>query len=897
MKLKTNKTKLSLALTAILLLPLGLSAYAEQPEMNYFVYDGFNIDITETNPRNTIYPQKDGQIITQDNTTVVNFNPDSPGVVQPQQVFGGYYVGNQSSDVTNTHVLFKNGTNGNNMVGAMVQIRGAIQSPININASGTVTVEDGVIKGSINGAAVRSAFGTNPNSFDSTISAEGELIINGGTVSTISGALVAVGSEYNDTQVKGKIIFNGGTVTGFMYGAYTGNNINHAEGLIEVNGGEFRRSVRGVNAASGSESYIKGTIVVNGGTFKENVDGALSESLVKYISNSEGIVFVNDGVLESGVRGAIALTAKTVDVTDNTSQAKGIIDISGGKIDNKIIGSWAWAKGKVIGESDINFQGGTFTGATFYSNQVTMPTADEQATDDIRRDVFLRNSSITLGQDANITNPDLVMLGGYVDGRVRSKDLFTNNRLEFHGKPLTLSTLGNFSNYNLYLNDANSQLVNTDSALITVTKNLHSEDTWTIDEATGDRVVTVNKPTILLKGISGEKRVVGGEYVHLLSLTDGAKITTGDYAITDGELTEVANLSDFFELGETHELQVGLASKVEVEYEIDDENQYVTARFVTPKEIDEELVEANVQPMVADRLAALMNITRKHGLQDPAMRDLVHGKVTPFVLMQGGRDRYQLDSHITADTFDALIGAGYKQNALSIAGYISYGYDDYKSYNNTSLGQVKGKGHNSSYGIGFSGIYEFNEALYADFGAQVGRIKTTYSSNDILTGGGTFANYNSKSTYFSGYVGGGYVHSLNKTSRLDTSLRYMYSHIGSDTVTIDGDTIDFGGLTSSIAEIKTRYEVDVTDESTFNASLGYQYEFDAKGDARIAGIAVNAPGLKGSTGVVGIGYEYQPYSENEDSFLNRSKINIDAQGYFGKRRGGNIAITYRYMFD
>lgn len=892
MKLKTNKTKLSLALSTLLLMSLAATSYAGVSGGEPLFYDGKNTSLLTQD--NSIYPMKDGQYITNNNLVIVDFDPNSPNITIPKYIFGGYTKGDSEVDVINTSIELINGSNTAEVVGAGVEFDTNLHGvPVTVDAIGSVIVRDGSW-GDISGAMTR-GININYDFSGSKITAIGSVLVEGGELrNTLTGATILSQSLTADTFAKGNLVINGGSVDSFVYGVYAHAKTTEAEGYVEINDGLFTFNVYGVLTANTDESRMKGHVKMTGGEIKARLHGVYSNNKTTSVSIADSQMDISGGLVEGDAWASVAYINEKGTNRDSYAQAKGTLNMSGGTVKGSLQSAWASGMKSADAIGKMTLTGGEFKGKQIFVSRARIDHFPGQTEN--YGTISTTHSYLKIGENATLSNPNLSIWGGFISGNVITKDAVTGNVFDFHGKPLQVDQLGNFAEYNLYVNDSNSNLINADTAMITVKKELHSEDTWAIDGATGQKIVTKNHPSILLKGISGEKMMRVGDQIHLLS-ADGAVVSMGDRNVASGSLVEIENLSEFFAPGETHELQMGLANVIEVEYEIDDETNMVTAKVVSEKEIDEELVEANVQPMVADRLAALMNITRKHGLQDPAMRDLVHGKVTPFVLMQGGRDRYQLDSHITADTFDALIGAGYKQNALSIAGYISYGYDDYKSYNNTTLGQVKGKGHNSSYGIGFSGIYEFNEALYADFGAQVGRIKTTYSSNDILTGGGTFANYNSKSTYFSGYVGGGYVYPFNETSRLDTSLRYMYSHIGSDTVTIDGDTIDFGGLTSSIAEIKTRYEVNVTDESTFNASFGYQYEFDAKGDARIAGIAVNAPGLKGSTGVVGIGYEYQPYSENEDSFLNRSKINIDAQGYFGKRRGGNIAITYRYMFD
>ena len=61
MKLKTNKTKLSLALSTLLLMSLAATSYAGVSGGEPLFYDGKNTSLLTQD--NSIYPMKDGQYI------------------------------------------------------------------------------------------------------------------------------------------------------------------------------------------------------------------------------------------------------------------------------------------------------------------------------------------------------------------------------------------------------------------------------------------------------------------------------------------------------------------------------------------------------------------------------------------------------------------------------------------------------------------------------------------------------------------------------------------------------------------------------------------------------------------------------------------------------------------
>lgn len=879
MKLKKNPLFLALMTIGVMASPYMMVANAKS-EITEFNYDGNNLPL-EANTNILLLRDSNGQFIDKDSHLTVDFDPSNTTFPKVSNIYGGYanLEGTQdNATVSNVSITFKNGKVTDNVRAAVIKIMGNVADSLTATASGHLIMEDGIVGSQLIGAYIHKGVHSEKQR-NVSLTAKGSVVMNGGQANVISGATILDSGNSTDyAKVEGSVVMNAGNATTFMYGGYiSGVNNFHIDGSIDFNGGEVNSSIFGAYSSGGNDANANGRVTINSGLLKGNIYGAHLFQISKTAQATSDVV-ITGGVIEGTIASSVALLllGKAELLTgEEFAKSSGNLLLEGGDINGKLI--YLARAGNSFEDENINFAYGSFS-----------------ATD----------SYLKVSENVNLNNEALKVWGGMIDGNVLEKNAFRNNILDFHGKPLTVSTLGNFEQYNFYLNDVNTHLVNTETGLVTVTESLHSEDTWEIDSETGEKIIKQNQPSILLKGISGESSVAVGDYIHLLSATD-AKITMGDYKVLSGKQQEIGKLSDFFAAGKEHDLQVGLVRKIGVVYDFDDENNSVIAYFVDPEggaggggqpSIDDELVDKNVKPLAEGRIAALMKITRQQRLEEPALRDLVKGSVTPFVKMQGGRDRYQSGSHITANTYDVLLGIGYRSESLSLVGFGAYGYDDYKTYNDSDEGRLKGKGHNKSFGIGISGLYDLNENLYASFGGKVGRIETKFDSQDVLTGSGENAHYKTKGTYFSGHLGLGYRHYIDNGSRIDSSIHYLHSRIGSDTVNIDGDDIHFKALTSSKLELKTRYERDMSEQSKFNVSLAYQYEFDGKGDANVAGVGINAPSMKGSTGIVGIGFEYQPTSEDPNSFINRSRINVNVEGYFGKRRGGNLSLTYRYMF-
>lgn len=926
-KVVFNKLPLALAVSAILVMPNIVMADESLP-MNTMTYDG--TDESLLNRYDHLYPiDENGEYRTENSRVIIDFSSSDPNIKQPSLVYGGHST-SDNKVVVNNEVIIKDGTVRSNIIGSNTMI----DSTDNVNttaiAEGKVVIHDGNV-GGVSGAEVRIYINDLPVSTPHIGKAIGSLDIHGGTIrQAAAGSVVSNNRGEGEGYSEGTVNMTGGTLDSFLYGAYASGRpqdwkgmdaqaigtINFSGGLVKnsvygayitnsqtadslgvlnVSGGEIQGHVYTAFASSSgnllqSSALARGTTVMTDGIMGKNFVSARAFSLGR--SEAKGSMVMTGGEIKSTLYGAFS-SVSTSSALENSALARGTVEVSNAIIGKDIRGAEAdshyLADAQSVLEITDTSVGGNILGARVTIHEAPAGTTDIEATAKGIGNIITLDGKITLGDETEIW-------GASINGVTTYKDGFTGNILNIHSNPLTVSKLGNFENYNFYLTKNNEHLVNSDTAMITVKDQLHNEDSWILAGSglAADKEVIHNKSNILLKGISGENSVKIGDSIHLISAKD-AKLTQGEWDATQGNLVETEHMSDLFNTGEKHNIQIGLAGKIGVEYEIDDDTKLISAKFVTDRDIDEDLIERNVKPLVEGRISALMNVTRKVDLEANVLRDFEKGQVTPFVTLKGGRDRYQSGSHITANIFDFMMGAGYRYDALSVAGFISYGYDDYKTYNQFFDGRVKGKGHNSSYGLGFSGAYDFSNDIYALFGAQVGRIETKFGSDDIITGSGQTAHYKSKVTYYSGYLGAGYRYDLTSGSALDTSLRYMYSHLGSDGITIDGDAIQFQSLKSSRIELKTQYEKVFSDEMKLNTSLAYQYEFDGKGDANIAGISIDAPGMKGSTGVVGVGFEYQPKSDDAKSFLNRSKINVDVQGYFGKRRGGSLALTYRYM--
>ena len=117
------------------------------------------------------------------------------------------------------------------------------------------------------------------------------------------------------------------------------------------------------------------------------------------------------------------------------------------------------------------------------------------------------------------------------------------------------------------------------------------------------------------------------------------------------------------------------------------------------------------------------------------------------------------------------------------------------------------------------------------------------------------------------------------------------SHQGSDSVTLGTDEkVHFDSINSHRLRLGARADYALNEYITPYIGAAWEYEFDGKAKAQVHGRAIDAPDLKGSTGIGEIGLTLTPSASIPLSF------DLGAQGYVGKREGvtGSLKISYEF---
>jgi outer membrane autotransporter barrel domain len=270
-----------------------------------------------------------------------------------------------------------------------------------------------------------------------------------------------------------------------------------------------------------------------------------------------------------------------------------------------------------------------------------------------------------------------------------------------------------------------------------------------------------------------------------------------------------------------------------------------------------------------------------------------------FAVGQGGTSRYHTGSHVDVDGFSLMAGIAWNQDTecgkLLLGAFFEGGWGDYDSHNSFSnAASVKGNGDTNYYGGGVLGRFDFKNNIYTEASFRIGQLDTDFGSSNLRDPLGNRASYDSSSTYYGAHLGLGYIWNITDATSLDLSTKYLWTRQDSDSVTVAGDPIKFKASDSHRWRTGARVSHAITTEGglTFKPYIGaaYEHEFDGKAKATTYGYSIDAPDLKGGTGIGELGLTFKP---SADCGLS---LDLGVQGYVGVREGVTGSFQLKWEF-
>jgi outer membrane autotransporter protein len=245
-------------------------------------------------------------------------------------------------------------------------------------------------------------------------------------------------------------------------------------------------------------------------------------------------------------------------------------------------------------------------------------------------------------------------------------------------------------------------------------------------------------------------------------------------------------------------------------------------------------------------------------------------------------------------------GRDFTPGRLTLGAFFEYGngsYDTYNSFSNAA--SVHGDGDIYHIGGGVLGRMDFVPVgilggpgrFYAEASVRAGGVHNEYSSSDLRDALGRTADYDSSSAYYGFHLGTGYVWNIMDKAALDLYGKYFWTRQEGDSVTLStGDPVKFEDVDSSRLRLGGRFAYAVNEHVSPYVGAAWEHEFDGRARATTNGFDIDAPSLRGDTGIGELGVTLKPSQSLPLSF------DLGVQGYTGKREGITGSLQLRYNF-
>ncbi len=268
------------------------------------------------------------------------------------------------------------------------------------------------------------------------------------------------------------------------------------------------------------------------------------------------------------------------------------------------------------------------------------------------------------------------------------------------------------------------------------------------------------------------------------------------------------------------------------------------------------------------------------------------GGFTPFAAFGGSSMRAESGSYVNTKGFGLNIGFAREisnaQGRLLFGPMVEYGGGSYDSHLDDG---TRGDGKSNYFGVGLMARQVNHDGFYYEGSLRGGRVSSDYRGN--LDGLGA-VEYDSASPYIAAHLGAGKVFSLGGGNSIDGYCKYFYSRQNGDDTTIHvagaaDEQGSFDAVDSHRIRIGARFTHKVNEKNSFYGGLAYQYEFKGDAQAHFSGNGVPSPSLKGSSGMLELGWQVKP----GDGPL---KLDLGVTGWAGKQRGGSVQLGATWTF-
>lgn len=706
---------------------------------------------------------------------------------------------------------------------------GSALSGVTVNTNANNVSFDGVISGS--GSITKAGAGTLILSGTNTYS--GGTTISAGTLSI--GSDTNIGSGTNTIGNKGTLLLSGNgtytndwTLSGAGSAIATDNN-NTLSGVLSGNGGLTKKG-GGILTLTGNNAYT-GSTTISEGTLKGNI--------------------------ASGTDLSIAASA----IYDGDNKARSVGGLNGG--------------GKILNTDGLTVQSGDFAGIIDNSNtsltKTGAGTLTLSGTNTYTGMTTVRSGTLALGSD--LTSNQLTLYGGTVFDRGSHNHNLDNGILSVNG--------ANSQNA-MYKGDLSAR-----NATLNFISPVHP--TQPLLRVTGDADVSGSTYNV---GLSGGTSLAAGSTLTLLEVGAGKMLTANNLRKGGG----------IVQIGST------VAHDITTDVALDPTTgrlNAVTAQVSPGRATDQSKalpkgflggLALNLQgaDLVAGR--GMDSAVRASSGTDDAER---HG-FAGFGALSGGSLRYNTGSHLDMNSLSLLTGLAWgidlAPGRLTLGAFFEYGNGSYDTHNSfTNAASVDGDGNAYYLGGGILARMDFVNIgpgrFYAEASGRAGKTHNEYDSSDLRDAAGRKADYDSSSPYYGLHFGTGYVWNINDAATLDLYGKYFWTRQQGDSVGLStGEHLSFDDINSSRLRFGGRFAYILNEHVAPYIGAAWEHEFDGKARARTNGFDIDAPNLRGNTGIGELGLSLTPSADLPLT------VDLGVQGYTGKHEGVTGSLMVKWEF-
>ena len=228
-------------------------------------------------------------------------------------------------------------------------------------------------------------------------------------------------------------------------------------------------------------------------------------------------------------------------------------------------------------------------------------------------------------------------------------------------------------------------------------------------------------------------------------------------------------------------------------------------------------------------------------------------------------------------------------SSFIISPVFDYGKSKYDSYlSNGTHGHGEAK-----YFLGGLFLRKMNaNGFYYEASFRGGKTDIDFNSNDLFTGRqNNGVGYDDSTTAFAGHIRLGKLKRLDKNNLLHIYGIYSHTHTnGMDTKISSGEHYRFGSVDSGTFQLGYRLTTTVSPISKIYTGLAWQYQFNGSTSATYRGFTTPEAGIKGSTGILELGWQIRPRRTNPWA------LDINITGRLGLQKGIAASAGVRKAF-